>query len=260
MISGLESTILKPSDLELLEQHHKTTVKMLQGLPKRTANEAVYLLAGIQPIEAILHLRFLSLFGAICIRKNSTIWQIAVRQVAMKSSSSNSWFINIMHLLEKYNLPDPIDLLCNPRTKQEWKKTTKMAVFKYWDQHLKETAVEKSSLKHVIWNTYKKPTPHRIWAISANNINVAHKAYIKAKLMVHVYGLQKRMDPKRISSCPVCASDEREDEIHFVANCCQPDMIMVRSHYIDLLVNSNLLTDDIVQRLKSDDNFLTQLI
>ena len=54
-IYGLETLIFKKSHLEALERYHRKTLKQLLSLPDRTANEAVYLLAGIPPITALLH-------------------------------------------------------------------------------------------------------------------------------------------------------------------------------------------------------------
>ena len=44
------------TDIQSLESYHRTTLRELQSLPKRTAKCAVYLLAGTLPLEGLIDL------------------------------------------------------------------------------------------------------------------------------------------------------------------------------------------------------------
>ena len=264
MISGLESIVLSTKDLYHLELYHKSTLRILQGLPKFTASEGVYLLSGVKPIESYIHLRVLSLFGAICRMKGSRIWNLAISQLASKSSNSNSWFIHVSKLLEKYHLPDPVPLLCNPKEKLQWKNEAKRAVFGYWNNKLVSDAKEKSSLKHVHWNIPVNPSKnstHRIWSCCSNNIILSSKAYTKVKIMLHVYGLGKRLFRiNKPSGCPICQSPEEENETHFIANCRDKDFTKERMYYVNKLNNLDFLCDVLFDGWENDEQFFTQMV
>ena len=261
MISGLETVTLKKSDMVKLEIYHKTTLKRLQGLPERTANEAVYLLSGVQPIEAILDMRYLSLFGAICRQQYSTIWNLAFLQVSTKDRKSKSWFINIQNLLYKYNLPDAVNLLDDPPQKQKWKDTVKKEVFSHWDLALKETASRKSSLQHIYWSDQNKPKAHRLWLITSDKLNMSRKAVIKAKVLLHVYGIRKRVEYKSNNTqCPLCATGETEDEKHFISRCMDSDAITIRQNFKQMFLDVGYLDYPFKNIISNDDESFTQLV
>ncbi|KAK3089402.1 hypothetical protein FSP39_003368 [Pinctada imbricata] len=59
MLYGLESHILKRKDIDAINHYHKKIIKQLMHLPQRTADAAVYILAGDIPIEGNLHIKIL---------------------------------------------------------------------------------------------------------------------------------------------------------------------------------------------------------
>ena len=61
-------------------------------LPERVASCAIYILSGQLPLEADLHLRRLSLYGNI-VRNDCIERELATRQLAIKDSTSKSWFV-----------------------------------------------------------------------------------------------------------------------------------------------------------------------
>ncbi|CAG2248491.1 unnamed protein product [Mytilus edulis] len=111
---GLESIRLAAKDLTLITKYHKRLLKQLQHLPDKAADSASYLLLGEPPIKAEIHKRIFTTFGTIVRNYDSIEHQLAWRQLATKSNSSNSWFIMVKTLLEMYDLPSCYDLLQNP--------------------------------------------------------------------------------------------------------------------------------------------------
>ena len=68
----------------------KRMIKQLLSLPTRCPDPAVYILTGILPIEAQIHLKALVF---LCHQDESSIEKkLAVRQLTVKADSSNSWF------------------------------------------------------------------------------------------------------------------------------------------------------------------------
>ncbi|CAG2187364.1 unnamed protein product [Mytilus edulis] len=138
-------------------------MKQIQHLPERTANTGTLLLLGWIPIEAAVHKRMLCTFRNIVANKNPVEYNIANRQLAIKNKDSKSWFIRIVVLADKYELPSPHELLVNPPCKYKWNKLVSKVVNFFWLDKLKTDAKEKSTLKLLnIEDTIIRKT-HNIW-------------------------------------------------------------------------------------------------
>lgn len=117
LLYGLEVILLSKTDISNLSTYFIKFLKRIQHLPDRTANAAAYLLLGQIPIEAELHKRTLGIFRNIIDNKNSVERELAFRQLAMKTESSNSWFRELVTITDLYDLPSPYDLLNHPPSK-----------------------------------------------------------------------------------------------------------------------------------------------
>lgn len=125
------------------------------SLPNPTADPAVYILTGTIPIEGLIHKRALSLFGNVCRSGDgATEWQLAKRQLTVKTLNSKSWFIAIKKILIKYDLPDPVELLCNPPKKSSWKQSVNKQINSYWIDRIKCSAKLYSSLQNIAVDNY----------------------------------------------------------------------------------------------------------
>ena len=112
---------------------------------------SVYILSGLLPIAAEIHRSQLTLFGNI-IRQDCVERDVAMRQLAVKDSSSKSWFIMLQETLLRYfryNLPSAHVLLENPPAKKSWKMEVKCKINKFWELELKNQAKLKSTLKYL---------------------------------------------------------------------------------------------------------------
>ena len=65
LMSGLASLVLLPTELTLLEQHHKITYQNIQKLLPNTPAPVIYFLGGCLPGTAVLHLKQLAIFGMV---------------------------------------------------------------------------------------------------------------------------------------------------------------------------------------------------
>ena len=128
---------VRKKDLQSLETFQRKTLKHLQGLSQNTATAAVYHLLGAIPVEGLLDQRFLSTFGNILQNENSTEFHLAKRQLLHKDENSHSWYIKLKGILEKYNLPHPLELLENPPKKKAWKNLYKTNLKKILDKTTK---------------------------------------------------------------------------------------------------------------------------
>ena len=130
VLYGLEALCLDRKDFDRA-QH--LLIRQIQGLPKSTAIPAVYLLLGILPMTAQLHKKILTLFVTVLNRPGSAEYDVVLRQLCMKSVSSNSWTSQVKRILFKYDLPTSLQLAENPPSMTRWKRMVKWAVKNYWE-------------------------------------------------------------------------------------------------------------------------------
>ena len=136
---------MSKSDLLKLEKYQRDFLRQIQHLPERVAVCSVYILSGLLPIEAEIHRSKLTLFGNI-IRQDCVERDVAMRQLAVKDSNSNSWFIMLQETLLRYNLPSAHVLLENPPEKISWKMEVKCKINKFLELEIKNQAKLKSTL------------------------------------------------------------------------------------------------------------------
>ena len=96
LIIWYELIIPKATPLAQLELFQKRMIQQILSLLTRTADPAVYILSGLLPVEAQIHIRALGLFNNICNQAEDSVEKtLAKRQLIVKSNESNSWYIEI---------------------------------------------------------------------------------------------------------------------------------------------------------------------
>ena len=88
MTYGLEALTVTSKDLQPMEVYYRELLRMIQHLPPSTANPACYLLIGAMPVEAMVHIKTLTLFGSIMRDTESLEFQVLERQLAVKMDNS----------------------------------------------------------------------------------------------------------------------------------------------------------------------------
>lgn len=109
LVFGLDNIVLTKKDIHELSHYHKSVLKVMQNLPERTADAAVYALSGQLPLESFIHSQILVKLGSI-LRNGGIEKEICIRQLLVKSNYSNSWFIFAKNILDFYELPSIFDL------------------------------------------------------------------------------------------------------------------------------------------------------
>ena len=107
MLYGLEISKLRHSDTMQLEALQRSVV---------------YCLLGVRPVEQEIDFRILSLLISIIYSENTIESELAKRQMAVKDSDGNSWFIHCNQLLQKYNLPNIYNLKQHSNSKETLKE------------------------------------------------------------------------------------------------------------------------------------------
>ena len=224
MLYGLEVTTYKSTDMSKLDKFQRKTLRQLQFLPEKPppCNQAVNGLLGAKPVEAVVDQSTLTHFGNILRSEDSIEWELARRQLAVKTNKSKSWFIHVKKLLRKYDLPSPYELLENPPRKDTWKSTVSIAVNALWNQEAKECASSKSSLKYLNIDSLEIGVVHPVWSSLTGNPREIERAAVKARLLTGTYVLQaNRAKFNQFNVNPTCkiCGEEAEDRLHFILRC-----------------------------------------
>lgn len=222
MVYGLEVVLPKPALVDKLNRTYKKIIKEILSLPVTAADPAVYILSGALPIEGIIHKRTLILFGSICrLDESSVEKQLARRQLAVKCSNSNSWYIEVRKILVKYDLPSCWDLLDHPVKKDRWRRTVNRKVNAYWSEHIRQAAELYSSLKylaaHKYWPGRKHPLIQQV--TGARDIP---RVSTRLKLVTGTYVTQSSRaafnQTPVDSTCMLCQQEPETIE-HVLAEC-----------------------------------------
>jgi ribosomal protein L31 len=227
---GLECMNIPPKEMANIEIFERKILKQAMGLPQNTANPIPYLLLGALPITAHIHKRRLGLLGAILRKQDSTEYQLAYRQMAIRNLNDNSWFQETERLLLNYELPSTHDMLENPPTKEAWKTTVKQAIEKKQMTILRENIKTKSTAKYINTDVCSFGKAHPVWTTVDNNVRDVQRAGIKAKLLSGTYLLQAhraRFNQFANNICPLCEA-EAEDTCHFILRCSKLETIRKR--------------------------------
>ena len=158
------------------------------SLPVTTADPAVYILSGNLPVEATIHQRVLNFFGNISRLPDSTVErQLSVRQLAVKTLDSNSWFVAVRKLCIMYGLPDCVEILENPPTKASWKTTVHRAICGYWAERLWSFTPLYPSLKWMTSIAAEWPSRHPLLE-STGNLREVPRIAVHLKIVTgHTY-------------------------------------------------------------------------
>ena len=118
LFSGLGVLVLLKTEVDMIDHHIKETQEKLMRLHPRTPQCVVSFLAGCLPGRALLHQKILSIFGMICVLKDSILHCHAKQVLVNAKPSSRSWFVGVRDICLQYGLPHPLELLNSERTKE----------------------------------------------------------------------------------------------------------------------------------------------
>ena len=224
LLSGVASLVLSKADINMIENHHRETLRRLMRLHNNTPRSVIYFLAGSLPGSAQVHLRQLSLFGMISRLPGSLLYRHALNVLTTETSAKSSWFHQIQNWCLLYELPHPITILQSCFSKDIFKKMCKKKVVSYWESVLRAEAFSLSSLSF-----FKSPfmslcKPHPLWSTAGSSPAKVAKATVQALLLSGRYRLEtlmKHWTSNKNGTCllsPQC-SDIKEDLSHFLCIC-----------------------------------------
>ena len=221
LLSGAEVWALTQAEAEPLEMYQKRILKQLQGMADNTASAAVYLLSGVLPITAALHIKTLMYYRHTISDPNSVEYALARRQLVLKDESSSSWYIYVEKLAHQYGLPSPYELLQHLPTKTRWKQMVKRQIHTHWKTKLEADALVKKSLRYMS-ATMTVNAVVDVWETSTETATESNKDWFKVQVLTGTYRLQAlahRQNQHEVdATCMLCKTGD-EDRLHFISTC-----------------------------------------
>ena len=192
LFSGLSSLVLSKSEIKMLDNHHKNTLRNMLKMFKGTPRSFICLVGGSLPGEAILHLKQLTLFGMIARLPDDPLHHHAIYILSQQLRNGKSWFLIIDKLTNQYNLPNPLSLLHSPMAKNEFKVLCKKKVLEYWQEILRAEARALPSLQ------FFKPEFYTLSRPAQSLVSAGNSGYEVSKLIVQLRLLSGRYRTERL--------------------------------------------------------------
>ena len=216
MVYGLEVFNLSNKDILQLEQIQRTVLRQIQSFPINTSLVAVYGLLGFRPIEQELDLRKLTFLGSVLLNKGTLEYEIAQRQLAVKSFESRSWFSVCNRLLYQYDLPCVYLLHQSIESMKSWKDKVKTAIETFVQSQW--LADRKKSLQYLNVELLRVGKTHQSWESLPNNSVAVKRSIPNLRLLTGSYILQEncaRFNQHNVdATCTLCGV-EHESRLHY---------------------------------------------
>ena len=188
-------------------------------------------------------------YPSYIVEKKNIEHEHAKRQMAVKDSDSNSWFIHCNQLLHKYNLLIIYSLKQHTNSKEPQKEDVKHKIDTYVHQSWIEEGSSKSYLAYL--NLHDSSVGRVHWCLKStdHNIRGVHRALVKVNLLTDVYILQcntAKFNQHTVSPiCCLCIAAV-EDKVHFSLECSRLDPVRLNYRIdagvsIDIMSNPELL-------------------
>ena len=108
LLSGLPSLKINTTNMNILDNYYKGSLKKILRLPVDTPDPFVYLISGCLPISAIIHLRQLALIVQLNqLGPSHTSYIHAILTLTSSPIPKWSWWHNVSLMCQKYNIPPP---------------------------------------------------------------------------------------------------------------------------------------------------------
>ena len=224
LMSGLAPLVLSNQEINMIDQHHKNTLRCLLRLYPKTPRAVVYFLAGSLPGSAILHLRQLSVFGMITRLSGNILNRHAINIFSATTISPKSWFHQIRKWCLLYSLPHPLDLLQNPPSKTVFKSMVKKKVVDYWETVLRAEVDPRSSLEFFKPSYMSLTKSHPIFSSAGSSPSKVAMATLQATMLSGRYRTEALCSHWSRNRRGVClleesSSDQVEDISHILSHC-----------------------------------------
>ena len=175
-------------------------------------------------------MRKLTLLGNILLHKDTLEFEIAQRQLAVKSIDSNSWFADCNRILYKYSLPNIYHGIGHIESPEVWRVLVKKHIDFYVEAEWARES--KVSLQWLNVQSLKVGQTRQVWKVIPHNVRTVKRAYPKLRLLTGTYILQEnraRFNQYTVRDCCLLSGAGAETRSHFIEGCSRLEPIRVKS-------------------------------
>ena len=266
LFSGLSSLSLSPGEIEVLAVHRRLTLQRLQRLHPCTPAPVLHFLSGSLPAPALLHQHQFTLLHMVAVLGPTNILHQHALYM-LHHSVKHSWFLKLRQTSLLYSLPDPLQVLVCPPTKQEFKKSVKTAIRCYWHLVLTEQAAALPSLRYLHPAFLPLgPKPHPLWTTCNSSPSAVRAATVQAKMLSGRYRScwLRRHWTEESGACrlPGCGATPG-DVAHLLSAECpalQPHLALTLQHILLILASHPLLLPPVIAALNGDRECITRFM
>ena len=194
---------------------------------------AVYGLVVMRPIEQELDARKVSLLASVLYDEESLEHENALRQLAVKDTHEDSWFMQFNALIHKYDVPNIFRVRDAFTSKGTFKKAIKKGLNNYVITQWQSEARDKLTFKYLNTDTCGVGRVHNSWSSTSNSVRDVRRAHIKVKMLTGSYVWQSnrsKFNKYEVSPIfPLCKLAP-ENLRHFLLEC--PSLQHVRGGYL----------------------------
>ena len=264
LLSGLPALPIRPTNLQSLELFHKKILRGFLKLSQTSPIPALFFLLGELPVEALLHIRTLSLLQNIWSNPSSTVYSMVEYILKMCSSNSTTWSNHVQLLCLKYGLPSPLTLLQNSfaMTKPTWNATVKTKVTIWHEKELRRISAGNSKMQYLnVQLASLSGRPHPVLQ-NISTTQDAKKLRLHLKFLTCDFLTNERLaidQPSLSPACKLCGASIDSIE-HVMVSCSATTE--VRCRLIPDLMNAVFQVQPMCQILKyhPPPSLLTQFI
>ena len=199
---------------------------MLRGFLKLSPSSpipALFFLLGELPVEAVLHIRTLSLLHNILSNPSTTVFSMMKYILMMCKNNSTTWSNHVRLLCLKYNLPPSLSILQSPHawSKEAWKDLVHSKVTIWHEKNLRTISLTNSKMSYLnvlLLGLSGRPHPALQNIYSTQD---ARKLRLHLKFLTCDYLTNERLatdQPGRDPACLLCKAPVDSIE-HVVMSC-----------------------------------------
>ena len=145
---GLSSFVLRKTHIQPLAMFQRKALRGILSLSCKSNIPALHFLLGELPIEGQLHRDIFALFYSIWINPDTKIFKIVKHLLEYSQPNSRTWSANLRYLAEKYDLPNPLEMLkSTPQNKSTFKELVHTKICSYYEKELREMAARNSRME-----------------------------------------------------------------------------------------------------------------
>jgi hypothetical protein len=223
-IYGLDTLSLNKADIDSLERNYRRIIKKFMCLPENTPSTTVYLTFGVLPFEAQRDLEILGLLGqiSVCPSDQQSVKDVIMYNLMFYGNKLKGWSTLVRQICHKYDLPDPLDYMCNPWRADRWRSHCNQVIHTYWVNKLRSEAAELDSLQYLDLESLNLDTTMNVWRRAGLNSEQSRKATVVSWMILGVFKTREKLAKmKQIKSdkCLACGTDEIENLPHLLLYC-----------------------------------------